>query len=38
MAYREGDIPVARAHLQEHAAEHSDRIMGFLAQTADFMH
>jgi adenine-specific DNA methylase len=30
MAYREGDIPVARAYLQEHAAEHSDRIIDLL--------
>jgi len=30
MAYREGDIPVARAYLQEHAAEHSDRIVDLL--------
>jgi hypothetical protein len=27
MAYREGDIPVALAYLQEHAAEHSERII-----------
>lgn len=30
MAYREGDTPVARAYLQAHASEHSDRIMDIL--------
>ncbi len=30
MAYREGDTPVARAYLQEHATEHSDRIIDLL--------
>jgi hypothetical protein len=30
MAYREGDIPVARAYLQAQAAEHSDRITDLL--------
>jgi putative DNA methylase len=30
MAYREGDTPVARAYLQAHATEHSDRIIDLL--------
>jgi len=30
MAYREGDNPVARAYLQAHATEHSDRIIDLL--------
>jgi len=30
MAYREGDTPVARAYLQGHATEHSDRIIDLL--------
>lgn len=29
-AYREGDIPVARAYLQEHAAERAERILELL--------
>jgi len=29
-AYREGDIPVARAYLQEHAAESAERILDLL--------
>jgi len=29
-AYREGDIPVARAYLQEHAAERAERILDLL--------
>ncbi|WP_295582739.1 DUF1156 domain-containing protein [uncultured Lamprocystis sp.] len=29
-AYREGDIPVARAYLQEHAAESAERILALL--------
>ena len=30
MAYREGDIPVARAYLQRHAAERERRILDLL--------
>ena len=30
MAYREGDIPVARAYLQKHAKGHEDKITGIL--------
>ncbi len=30
MAYREGDVPVARAYLQNQAAEHGDRILDLL--------
>ncbi|MCP5114159.1 MAG: DUF1156 domain-containing protein, partial [bacterium] len=30
MAYREGDVPVARAYLQKQAAEHSDRVLDLL--------
>ena len=30
LAYREGDIPVARAYLQTHAAEHAERILDLL--------
>lgn len=29
-AYRDGDIPVARAYLQTHAAEHAERILDLL--------
>ncbi len=35
MAYREGDIPVARAYLQKHAEGHEDLITGLLQVWAD---
>lgn len=35
MAYREGDIPVARAYLQKHADGHEDKITGVLQVWAD---
>ena len=35
MAYREGDIPVARAYLQKHAEGHEDLIKGILQVWAD---
>ena len=35
MAYREGDIPVARAYLQKHAEGHEDLVTGILQVWAD---
>ncbi len=35
MAYREGDVPVARAYLQKHAEGHEDLIKGILQVWAD---
>lgn len=35
MAYREGDIPVARAYLKKHAEGHEDKITGILQVWAD---
>ena len=35
MAYREGDIPVARAYMQKHAEGHEDLITGLLQVWAD---
>ena len=35
MAYREGDVPVARAYLQKYAEGHEDLIKGILQVWAD---
>ena len=35
MAYREGDIPVARAYLQRQAAGHEDKVIAVLRVWAD---
>jgi hypothetical protein len=35
MAYREGDIPVAKAYLQKFAEGHEEKIVGLLQVWAD---